>query len=124
MLRIAVIDDDKTLLCDMHKLFDRFIIAYDFDFTVEYFSSCEDIYAKFKAGEKYDLLFLDIEFPEMKGTEFGLQLRRQMKNYDTQIVFISTIRDYAMVNNIYYHRVFWILISTMMASSMIRITNF
>ncbi len=40
--------------------------------------------------------FLDIEFPEMKGTEFGLQLRRQMKNYDTQIVFISTIRDYAM----------------------------
>lgn len=46
MLRIAVIDDDKTLLCDMHKLFDRFIIAYDFDFTVEYFSSCEDIYAK------------------------------------------------------------------------------
>lgn len=60
MLRIAVIDDDKTLLCDMHKLFDRFIIAYDFDFTVEYFSSCEDIYAKFKAGEKYDLLFLDI----------------------------------------------------------------
>ena len=57
MLRIAVIDDDKTLLCDMHKLFDRFIIAYDFDFTVEYFSSCEDIYAKFKAGEKYDLLF-------------------------------------------------------------------
>ena len=56
MLRIAVIDDDKTLLCDMHKLFDRFIIAYDFDFTVEYFSSCEDIYAKFKAGEKYDLL--------------------------------------------------------------------
>ena len=36
MLRIAVIDDDKTLLCDMHKLFDRFIIAYDFDFTVEY----------------------------------------------------------------------------------------
>ena len=96
MLRIAVIDDDKTLLCDMHKLFDRFIIAYDFDFIVEYFSSCEDIYVKFKAGEKYDLLFLDIEFPEMKGTEFGLQLRRQMKNYDTQIVFISTIRDYAM----------------------------
>ena len=78
MLRIAVIDDDKTLLCDMHKLFDRFIIAYDFDFIVEYFSSCEDIYVKFKAGEKYDLLFLDIEFPEMKGTEFGLQLRRQI----------------------------------------------
>ena len=96
MIRIAVIDDDKTVLCDMHKRFDRFIIAYDFDFTVEYFSSCEDIYVKFKAGEKYDLLFLDIEFPEMKGTEFGLQLRRQMKNYDTQIVFISTIRDYAM----------------------------
>ena len=91
MLRIAVIDDDKTLLCDMHKLFDRFIIAYDFDFTVEYFSSCEDIYAKFKAGEKYDLLFLDIEFPEMKGTEFGLQLRRQMKNYAMELFKIRPI---------------------------------
>ena len=64
MLRIAVIDDDKTLLCDMHKLFDRFIIAYDFDFSVEYFSSCEEIDANFKAGEKYDLILMDIFFPE------------------------------------------------------------
>ena len=45
---------------------------------------------------EYDLIFLDIEFPEMKGTDFGKLLRRKLKNYDTQIVFISLVKEYAM----------------------------
>lgn len=54
------------------------------------------IYRKLTAGMEYDLIFLDIEFPEMKGIDFGNLLRRKLKNYDTQIVFISSIKDYAM----------------------------
>ncbi len=47
-------------------------------------------------GENYDLIFLDIEFPGMNGIELGKLLRMKMKNYDTQIIFISAVKDYAM----------------------------
>ena len=79
MLRIAVIDDDKTLLCDMHKLFDRFIIAYDFDFTVEYFSSCEDIYEKFKAGEVADLEYIALCESIEKREEEAVQCQEEIR---------------------------------------------
>lgn len=96
MIKIALVDDDKLLHKEMEEHFSRFQIAYDFDFNVEFFLSCEEIYRKLTAGMEYDLIFLDIEFPEMKGTDFGNLLRRKLKNYDTQIVFISSIKEYAM----------------------------
>ncbi len=96
MIKIALVDDDKLLHKEMEEHFSRFQIAYDFDFNVEFFLSCEEIYRKLSAGMEYDLIFLDIEFPEMKGTDFGKLLRRKLKNYDTQIVFISSIKEYSM----------------------------
>ena len=42
------------------------------------------------------MIFLDIEFPGMNGIELGKLLRMKMKNYDTQIIFISAVKDYAM----------------------------
>lgn len=96
MIKVALVDDDKLLHKEMKEHLSRFQIAYDFDFSVEFFLSCEEIYHKLTAGMEYDLIFLDIEFPEMKGTDFGNLLRRKLKNYDTQIVFISSIKEYAM----------------------------
>lgn len=96
MIKIAVVDDDKLLHKELERYFSKFQMVYDFDFKVEYFLSCEEIYNKITTGLEYDLIFLDIEFPEMKGTDFGKLLRRKLKNYDTQIVFISSVKDYAM----------------------------
>ena len=94
-MRIAVIDDDKWLHNTMKQYFLQFQIANDDDLAVDYYESCEDIHRRMSAGTDYDLLFLDIEFPRknaeplMRGTEFGLLLRRRMLDYDTQIVFMS-----------------------------------
>lgn len=96
MIKIALVDDDKLLHKEMEEHFNRFQIAYDFDFSVDFFLSCEEIYHKLIEGMEYELIFLDIEFPEMKGTDFGKLLRRKLKNYDTQIVFISSVKEYAM----------------------------
>ena len=48
------------------------------------------------SGTDYDLLFLDIEFPQMRGVDLGLLLRRRLHDFDTQIVFISADADCAM----------------------------
>lgn len=96
MIKIAVVDDDEIICKEIVRLISKFNICYDFDFRSEYYCSCEEIYNNIVNGCNYDLIFLDIEFSGMNGTEFGKILRMKMKNYDTQIIFISSIKDYAM----------------------------
>lgn len=96
MIKIAVVDDDELICKDIVRLISKFNVCYDFDFRPEYYCSCEEIYNSIVSGCNYDLIFLDIEFSGMNGTEFGKMLRMKMKNYDTQIIFISAVKDYAM----------------------------
>lgn len=96
MIKIAVVDDDELICKDIVRLISKFNVCYDFDFRPEYYCSCEEVYNSIVSGYNYDLIFLDIEFSGMNGTEFGKMLRMKMKNYDTQIIFISSVRDYAM----------------------------
>lgn len=96
MIRIAVADDDLSVHEKLLLYFSRFEMNYDYDIKADYFVSCEALSEKICGGCRYDLIFLDIEFPGMDGTEFGMMLRRKMKNYDTQIVFISSVETHAM----------------------------
>lgn len=95
-IRVAVVDDDENIHQEIEKFFNQFEMIYDFDFNVNYFLSCEEIYDKLASENEYDLIFLDIEFPKMKGTDLGNTLRKKLKNHDTQVVFISAIKEYAM----------------------------
>ena len=94
-MKIAVIDQDKWLHNTMTQYFLQFQIANDCDLSVEHLFSCEEAYRRILLGTDFDLLFLDVEFPEMCGIEFGMLLRRRLRNYDTQIVFLSSGTDCA-----------------------------
>ena len=96
MIKIAVVDDDELICKEIVGLIRKLNVCYDFDFRPEYYCSCEEVYNRIVRGCDYDLIFLDIEFSGMNGTEFGKMLRMKMKNYDTQIIFISAVKDYAM----------------------------
>ena len=80
MIKIAVVDDDEFICKEIVRLISKFNICYDFDFRPEYYCSCEEIYNSIIKGFNYDLIFLDIEFPEMNGTEFGKLLRTDRKS--------------------------------------------
>ena len=45
---------------------------------------------------RYDLIFLDIEFPKMDGIEIGKYIREIKKDNITQIVYVSGRKKYAM----------------------------
>ncbi len=94
-MKIAVVDDDKSLHRTMKQYVLKFQIAFDHDISVDYFTNCEELYQRLLAGDDYDLLFLDIEFPRMRGTELGLLIRHRLRDYDTQIVFMSAEKEYA-----------------------------
>lgn len=95
-MKIAIVDDDEMVCNDLIRYINAFNVKYDFDFQSESFLSCEQIYPKILNGNHYDLILLDIEFPGMNGTEFGRLLRGKLRKYDTQIIFISAVKDYAM----------------------------
>lgn len=96
MVNVAIVDDDELICKEIARLISKFNVCYDFDFRTEYYCSCEEIYNHIVNGSNYDLILLDIEFPGMNGTEFGNMLRTKMKNYDTQIIFISAVKEYVM----------------------------
>ena len=94
-MKIAVVNDDKRLHLTMTQYFLQFQIANDCDLSVDYFFSCEEVYRRFLSGNDYDLLFVDTDFPQMHGAEFGMLLRNRLHNYETRIVFLSAAKDYA-----------------------------
>jgi two-component system, lytT family, response regulator lytT len=96
MIKIAVVDDDELICKEIVEIIRKFNVFYEFDFRPEYYCSCEEVYNSIVSGCNYDLIFLDIEFSGMNGTEFGKILRMKLKNYETQIIFISAVKDYAM----------------------------
>ncbi|MBR1822837.1 MAG: response regulator transcription factor [Ruminococcus sp.] len=96
MIRIAVTDDDLSIHEKLREYLSRFDISYDSDLHTDFFTSCEELADTMKNGRCYDLIFLDIGFKGMNGTEFGTLLRRKRKDYDTQIVFISSVKEHAM----------------------------
>ena len=96
MIRIAIADDDLFIHEVLLSYLSRFEMNYEYDFKSDYFSSCEELTDRITNGTDYDLIFLDIEFSGMNGTEFGTMLRKRMKDYHTQIVFISSVKEHAM----------------------------
>lgn len=95
MIRIAIVDDDLSVCTKIYRYLVEYDVKYDADFEVDQFTSCEDL-AESMGNIKYDLIFLDIEFPEMNGIELSQKIRHIFKNIKTQIIFISAKQSYAM----------------------------
>jgi DNA-binding LytR/AlgR family response regulator len=96
MIKIAVVDDDSAILQKLKELLSSFDVRYGYDLKTDFFCSCEELADTAAADVFYDLIFLDIEFSGMNGTEFASMLRHKMKNYDTQIIFISSVKEHAL----------------------------
>lgn len=64
------------------------------NFSCAEFSSSEDLLYSYNNGEKYDIIFLDVEMGEIDGVEAGIRIRE----YDSKaiIIFISNYPQYAI----------------------------
>ena len=80
---------------DIIKILDKKCIEYDIDVFYSGVELCE----KIETGELpycYDMLFLDIQLPNMNGVDIGRYIRQKLKNQIVQIVYVSSQREYAM----------------------------
>ena len=99
MIKIAICDDEPQFCSDLErtliKILDKKCIEYDIDVFYSGVELCE----KIETGELpycYDMLFLDIQLPNMNGVDIGRYIRQKLKNQIVQIVYVSSQREYAM----------------------------
>lgn len=90
-MRIAICDDEKLFTSDFTAMIRN--LYPSLDMTVDEFSGGKALLDCFQA-EPYDLVFLDIEMPEMDGIALAGRLREQ--DEDVTIVFLTGHTEYAI----------------------------
>lgn len=90
MLKIAILDDDKTALMISSSAVDAFLKEKNAEYQLFSFSNPLNFLASAKE-EKFDLSFLDIDMPKMTGLQVADQLSEIAKN--GQIIFLSQRED-------------------------------
>ena len=90
MLKIAILDDDKTALMISTSAVEAFLKEKNAEYRVFSFSNPLNILASAKE-EKFDLSFLDIDMPEMNGLSVANELAAISKY--GQIIFLSQRED-------------------------------
>lgn len=88
MFKIAICDDDKAVCAQIeHILLDYCDRRLKLD--IEVFYTGESLLAFLTAGNTFDMIYLDIEMGKTSGVEVGRQIRKFLKDYITEIVYIS-----------------------------------
>lgn len=96
MYLIAIVDDD-IMICHTIKNYLE-IVADELKIEVKLsmWTAGEDLYEDLKAGNRQDLIFLDIELVEKDGIWLGGMVREEMEDYKTAIVYFSYEKNYAL----------------------------
>lgn len=81
MINIAVCDDERIITDDISGK----IKAFRNNCSVDSFNSAREL---LKSWKSYDIIFLDIEMPQMNGMEAAKLIRKQNKN--TYIIFLTS----------------------------------
>jgi DNA-binding LytR/AlgR family response regulator len=86
MLKIAIVDDDKKFIAIYRRiittLFDEHHVKIE---LTDFYSGNE--FVKSLSVKKYDLVFMDIDMPEMSGIDIAAELRKNNQSLD--IIFVS-----------------------------------
>ncbi len=89
MFNIAICDDTLEICTQIENIILNYSKNIDVKISVEVFNKSTDLFSYLKKGNKYDLIFLDIEMPEMDGIILSDNIRNYFEDYHTKIVFIS-----------------------------------
>lgn len=84
-LNIAICDDDNTIIEDIKNK----LLAYRNDYQIDSFNSGIEL---LKSQTQYDLIFLDIEMPEINGMDVALKLRKI--NFKGHLVFLTSHTEF------------------------------
>lgn len=88
-MKIAICDDEKVFV----KRISEYLLQQP-DCTVDCFYSPLDLLEKYRLGERYDVIFLDVVMDDFD----GISAARQLRNYDRHaiLVYLTAYSEYAV----------------------------
>lgn len=96
MYYIAIVDDDISVCHAIKNYLEIVADELKIEMELSLWNAGEDLYEHLKAGNRQDLIFLDIELVEKDGIWLGDMVREEMEDYKTDIVYFSHERNYAL----------------------------
>lgn len=87
MLRIAIVDDDKAFVSMYSDMIRRIFDNYNVELRINT-CDCGNSFIRELAATKYDLVFMDIDMPDVSGIDIAATLREY--NQDLDIIFVSS----------------------------------
>lgn len=96
LIKIAICDDVKELIDNLNKILQKIAIKSNETIMVDGYCEPEKLVDALKNNERYDMIFLDIQMPNMSGVEIGKFIRNSLDDNTTQIIYISGESRYAM----------------------------
>lgn len=92
MISVALVEDTKEDMLRFQTVFDVYRQDNDNEWTLDIFTTGRDFLDRF--GGQYDLIFLDIELPEMNGIDIGREIRK--KDTRVVLVYLTKIGQFAI----------------------------
>lgn len=89
MIKIAVCDDEPVMCQQLKQLLSEFFTFENRPFDISCFANGLSLLA---SPFHYDLIFLDIQLPNINGVELAKRLRSQ--KFDGVLIFVTVLADY------------------------------
>lgn len=91
---VAVCDDDQTQIDILKNNLIRYSIDTDIDFFIDEYISGELLIEKYKSLKSpYDIIFLDMEMPDIKGLDVAAAIR-ELPDRNVSIAFVTSYPEY------------------------------
>ena len=95
MFKIAICDDERLIQEELEEILERYQGQTQAALSWETFASGDALWQAL-AQQQYDLIFLDIEMPGLDGLTLGKQLRQELGEHHTQVIFVTANAGHAL----------------------------
>ena len=94
MIKIALCDDDRSILQQLSIYLDRYRVAKNREIEYFAFQSPLELLAEIDRGKRFDLLFLDVLMPGENGIDTAAEIRKI--DSAVKIIFLTASAEYAV----------------------------
>jgi DNA-binding LytR/AlgR family response regulator len=89
MISIAICDDDKKICSQIEDIIVAYSKKRQLKIDLSVFYGSKSLLKFLNNGNSFDLIYLDIELKNIDGVEIGRHIRKTLKCFHTEIVYIS-----------------------------------
>jgi DNA-binding LytR/AlgR family response regulator len=95
-MEIAICDKDNGCCSQIEKWLDSYRVVEKVDISTAVYYSAQRFLEELRSGRCFDIIFLDMELPDLSGIKVGHEIRHLLKNDYVNIVFMSEKTTYCL----------------------------